>query len=173
MGERELADLMHLVNRRLRHGYVRRLGPLGLSPGQARALRVLADAPRPLRMVRLAEELRIVPRSLTPVVDALEEAGLVRRRTDPGNRRSTLVEITDEGRVAAERAREARRQAGEELFAVLAAEQRDQLGELLSAVDAAAQARETAQAVEAARAREAAQGRETAQAAEAARADRR
>ncbi|WP_188187140.1 MarR family winged helix-turn-helix transcriptional regulator [Nonomuraea sp. SYSU D8015] len=138
MEERELAELVHLVGRRLRHGYVRRLVPLGLSPSQARALRVLDDAgpERPLRMVRLAEELRIVPRSLTPVVDALEEAGLVRRQTDPGNRRSTLVVITPEGRVAAERARDARRQAGEELFAVLSEEQREQLRELLSVVDA-------------------------------------
>ncbi|MDP4508687.1 MarR family winged helix-turn-helix transcriptional regulator [Nonomuraea turcica] len=137
MAEKELAELLHQVSRRLRHGYVRRLVPLGLSPSQARALRVLADADpeRPLRMVHLAEELRIVPRSLTPVVDALEEAGLVRRQVDPGNRRSTLVVITPEGRAAAGWAREARRQAGEELFAVLSEEQREQLGELLSVVD--------------------------------------
>ncbi|MEV4554607.1 MarR family winged helix-turn-helix transcriptional regulator [Nonomuraea wenchangensis] len=142
MGERELAELMHQVNRRLRHGYVRRLVPMGLSPSHARALRVLAADPgRPLRMVRLAEELRIVPRSLTPVVDALEEAGLVRRRTDPANRRSTLVELTPEGRAADERARDARRRAGEELFAVLTPGQREQLGELLATVDAAAEAR--------------------------------
>lgn len=138
MEKRELAELLHLVSSRLRHGYVWRLVPLGLSPSQARALRVLADAgpERPLRMVRLAEELRIVPRSLTPVVDALEEAGLVRRQTDPGNRRSTLVLITPEGRAASDRARDARRQAGEELFAVLSEEQREQLRELLSVVDA-------------------------------------
>ncbi|MFI7699026.1 MarR family winged helix-turn-helix transcriptional regulator [Nonomuraea sp. NPDC049480] len=138
MEERELAELVHLVGKRLRQGYVRRLVPLGLSPSQARALRVLADAgpERPLRMVRLAEELRIVPRSLTPVVDALEEAGLVRRQTDPGNRRSTLVVITPEGRAAADRARDARREAGEDLFAGLSEEQREQLRELLSVVDA-------------------------------------
>ncbi|MGW4795849.1 MarR family winged helix-turn-helix transcriptional regulator, partial [Nonomuraea sp. NPDC004297] len=100
------------------------------------ALRALADAGRPLRMVRLADELRIVPRSLTPVVDALEEAGLVRREVDPANRRSTLLVLTPEGRKTAERARDARRQAGEELFAVLSGAQREQLGELLGLVDA-------------------------------------
>ncbi|MGW4800099.1 MarR family winged helix-turn-helix transcriptional regulator, partial [Nonomuraea sp. NPDC004297] len=68
MVEMELAELLFLVSRRLRHGYLHRLVPLGLNPGQARALRALADAGRPLRMVRLADELRIVPRSLTPVV---------------------------------------------------------------------------------------------------------
>lgn len=135
MGEKELAELLHLVSRRLRHGYVHRLVPLGLNPGQARALRVLGEAGRPLRMVQLADELRIVPRSLTPVVDALEEAGLVRREVDPANRRSTLVVITDAGRAMAERARDARREAGEGLFAVLSPEQRDQLRDLLGAVD--------------------------------------
>ncbi|MCF6474537.1 MarR family transcriptional regulator [Nonomuraea sp. MG754425] len=136
MAEMELAELLFLVSRRLRHGYLHRLVPLGLNPGQARALRALADAGRPLRMVRLADELRIVPRSLTPVVDALEEAGLVRREVDPANRRSTLLVLTPEGRKTAERARDARRQAGEELFAVLSGAQREQLGELLGLVDA-------------------------------------
>ncbi|NJP93576.1 MarR family transcriptional regulator [Nonomuraea sp. FMUSA5-5] len=135
MAEKELAELLFLVGKRLRHGYLQRLVPLGLTPGQTRALRALADAGRPLRMVRLADELRIVPRSLTPVVDALEEAGLVRREVDPANRRSTLLVITPEGRELAERARDARRQAGEDLFAVLSQKQREQLGELLTLVD--------------------------------------
>ncbi|MEO3868955.1 MarR family transcriptional regulator [Nonomuraea sp. B12E4] len=136
MEEKELAELFHLVGRRLRHGYVARLVPLGLNPGQARALRVLAGAARPLRMVRLAEELRIVPRSLTPVVDALEAAGLARREVDPANRRSTLVVITPRGRELSGRARDARRRSGEELFAVLPEAQREQLRGLLALVDA-------------------------------------
>ncbi|WP_043614275.1 MarR family winged helix-turn-helix transcriptional regulator [Nonomuraea candida] len=141
MAEKELAELLFLVGRRLRHGYLERLVPLGLNPGRARALRALAEAERPMRMVRLADELRIVPRSLTPVVDALEEAGLVRREIDPADRRSTLLLITPEGHALAERARDARRQAGEELFAVLTPEQRDRLGELLALVDDQPQAR--------------------------------
>ena len=135
MAEKALAELLFLVSRRLRHGYLRRLEPLGLNPGQARALRAIAEAERPLRMVRLADELRIVPRSLTPVVDALEEAGLVRREVDPANRRSTLLVLTPEGRALSERARDARREAGDELFAVLSDEQREQLKDLLSLVD--------------------------------------
>jgi DNA-binding MarR family transcriptional regulator len=136
MDDLELPELLHLVSRRLRHGYLQRLEPLGLTPGQARALRALIDAGRPLRMVGLADELRIVPRSVTPVIDALEETGLVRRQVDPANRRSTLVVITPAGRQVHEQAREARLQAGRELFAVLSQEQRDQLKGLLSAVEA-------------------------------------
>ncbi|MFI7440285.1 MarR family winged helix-turn-helix transcriptional regulator [Nonomuraea indica] len=136
MDDPELPELLHLVSRRLRHGWLHRLEPLGLSPGQARALRVLIEAGRPLRMVQLADELRIVPRSVTPVIDALEEAGHVRREVDPANRRSTLVVITPSGHEVYERAQEARRQAGQDLFAVLSQEQRDQLKVLLGAVDA-------------------------------------
>lgn len=134
--ETELADLVHGVGHRLRRGYGERLGPLGLSPGQARALRVIVDSEPPLKMVQLAERLRIVPRSVTPVVDALEEAGLVRREVDPANRRSTLLVVTGEGRERYERVREARRRVAEELFSVLTAEQQDRLRELLSTVDA-------------------------------------
>ncbi|GAA2304812.1 hypothetical protein GCM10010149_63130 [Nonomuraea roseoviolacea subsp. roseoviolacea] len=136
MDDMELSELVHLVSRRLRHGWKNRLEPLGLNPGQARALRALVDAGRPLRMVQLAEQLRIVPRSVTPVIDTLEERGLVRREVDPANRRSTLVVITDAGREVYERVREARRAAGHDLFAVLTDEQRDQLGELLGTVEA-------------------------------------
>ncbi|WP_219467076.1 MarR family winged helix-turn-helix transcriptional regulator [Nonomuraea rhizosphaerae] len=135
MEEVELSELLHRVSRRLRHGYAHRLIPMGVSPGQARALRALAEADRPLRMVQLADALRIVPRSVTPVIDALEEAGLVRREVDPANRRSTLLVLTDAGREMHERSREARREAGQDLFAVLTADQRDQLRELLGAVD--------------------------------------
>ncbi|MEU8379706.1 MarR family transcriptional regulator [Streptosporangium sp. NPDC048865] len=134
--ETELADLVHGVGHRLRRGYGERLGPLGLSPGQARALRVIVDSEPPLKMVQLAERLRIVPRSVTPVVDALEEAGLVRREVDPANRRSTLLVVTGEGRERYEQVREARRRVAEELFSVLTAEQQDRLRELLGAVDA-------------------------------------
>ncbi|MDP9866498.1 MULTISPECIES: MarR family winged helix-turn-helix transcriptional regulator [Streptosporangium] len=133
--ERELADLVHGVGHRLRRGYGERLGPLGLSPGQARALRVIADAEPPLKMVQLAERLRIVPRSVTPVVDALEEAGLVRREVDPASRRSILLVITPEGRAQYTQVREARRQVAEELFSVLTSEQQDRLRELLGLVD--------------------------------------
>ncbi len=136
MEDVELSELLHRVSRRLRYGYKQRLEPLGLNPGQARALRALAEADGPLRMVRLAEQLRIVPRSLTPVVDALEESGLVRRQTDPSNRRSTLVVLTPEGQALHERAREARRRAGQELFAVLSDEERAHLTHLLGTVDA-------------------------------------
>jgi MarR family transcriptional regulator, transcriptional regulator for hemolysin len=46
----------------------------------------------------LARQLRIEGPTLTRHLDGLEEAGLVARRRDPDDRRTTRVELTDAGR---------------------------------------------------------------------------
>lgn len=127
----QLADLVQMLGRRLRHGTGERLAPLGLTPGQGRALTMLSRAGGPLRMAELAKRLHVVPRSATGVVDGLEELGLVRRGIDPGNRRSILVDLTDRGRGTLDELAEARRQAAEELFAALQPDEQRQLLSLL------------------------------------------
>ncbi|MFI6515051.1 MarR family winged helix-turn-helix transcriptional regulator [Spirillospora sp. NPDC050679] len=139
--ESELADLLLRAARRMRRHQTDRLAPLGLTPAQARALRVITGH-APLRMVDLADRLDIVPRSATTLVDALEEAGLVARRPDPANRRSLLVEPTEAGLEARARMSAVRREAAEELFAPLTAEQREALLGLLGVLDAAAPPRD-------------------------------
>lgn len=129
--ESELADLVHGLGRRLRHGYAAGFAPLGLSPGQARALGAMSRAGEPLRMVRLADALRIAPRSVTSVIDSLEDAGLVRRDIDPANRRSTLVSLTPEGEKTVTRVAEIRREVATDTFGVLTDKQQDRLAELL------------------------------------------
>ncbi|HEY0934989.1 MAG TPA: MarR family transcriptional regulator [Trebonia sp.] len=130
----QLADLLHGLTRRLRQAQAEGLAPLGLTPAQARALRLIArDAgEEPLRMTELADRLRIVPRSVTTVVDALEEAGLVRREIDPRNRRAILLQLTERGEAAREDLRQARRRAAEELFGQLSPGDRKALGDLLT-----------------------------------------
>jgi DNA-binding MarR family transcriptional regulator len=76
-----------------------------------------------------------VPRSLTTVVDALEQAGLVRREIDPRNRRAILLRLTDRGAAVRDDLREARRRAAGELFAPLGAEDRQALAALLARLD--------------------------------------
>ena len=131
----QLADLLHGLTRRLRHAQAERLAPLGLTPAQERALRMIARGTEPLRMTELADRLGIVPRSVTTVVDALEEAGLVRRETDPRNRRAILLRLTPVGDAVRDELRESRRRAAEDLFAPLSDEDRKTLGELLSVLD--------------------------------------
>ena len=131
----QLADLLQRLTRRLRRAQMSQLAPLGLTPAQERALRLITFSEEPLRMTELAERLRVVPRSVTTVIDALEQAGLVRRAVDPANRRAIRLHLTDKGTAVREEMRQARRQASEDLFAPLSADERDQLIGLLAVLD--------------------------------------
>ena len=129
-----LADQLLRLTRRLQRAQSRHLEPLGITPAMSRLLRTVAHSEQPPRMVDLAQRLDVVPRSVTTVVDALEEAGLVRRLPDPASRRVTRVQLTDHGHAVLQRLRGARRAAAEELLAPLDPEQRRHLGVLLAAL---------------------------------------
>src|ERR1700727_651328 len=131
----QLADLLQRLMRRLRRAQAERLAPLGLTPAQERALRVISRSEEPLRMTELADRLGIVPRSVTTVIDALEQAGLVRREVDPHNRRAIRLHLTDRGLSVRDDMREARRRAAEDLFAPLAGADREALAKLLGLLD--------------------------------------
>lgn len=128
----DLADLFFHVSRRMRQRTAANLAPLGLTPGQARALRTIVRAEQPLRMVDLATRLEIVPRSVTTLVDSLEAAKLVTRVPDPHNRRSTLIEPTDEGRRVRTAISDARRHAADDVLSPLTPAQRETLRALLA-----------------------------------------
>jgi DNA-binding MarR family transcriptional regulator len=62
------------------------------------ALVQLSEAPgKRLHMKDLAAALVYSASGLTRIVDGLEREGFAQRLVDPGNRRATLVSITDEG----------------------------------------------------------------------------
>ena len=77
-----LAELFWGVARQLRHLTHETLEPIGITPGQSRAVAVLMRH-GVMRLSELSEHLRIAPRSTTEVVDGLQERGLVERRPDP------------------------------------------------------------------------------------------
>src|SRR5215469_3390336 len=131
----QLVDLLQRLTKRLRRAQMSQLAPLGLTPAQERALRLITRSEEPLRMAELADQLRVVPRSVTTVIDALEHAGLVRREIDPANRRAIRLHLTGKGLAVREEMRQARRQASEDLFAPLSPGERDQLIRLLSVLD--------------------------------------
>lgn len=111
------------------------LAPLGLTPAAGRALRALGYPDRPMRMVDLAERMHVVPRTVTTLVDALEEDALVERRPDPNDRRSTLVHLTERGRERLEQMLEARRTAAGELLSALTDDEQLQMRTLLAKLD--------------------------------------
>jgi DNA-binding MarR family transcriptional regulator len=131
----QLGELLTCTSWRLRRVARGELEPLGLTFGQARALRLLARSEAPLRMGELAVRLEVVPRSATAMVDALEATGLVERRPDPLDRRSVLVCLTDAGDELLARLSRARRAGAEALFARLDATQCVQLLELLTVLN--------------------------------------
>ena len=76
----------------------------GLSFGKTRALRRIAK--QPMSMRELASLLGVDPPNLTPVVDDLEQAGLVERTPHPTDRRVKLVVATRSGAALAAQAEE-------------------------------------------------------------------
>lgn len=128
----QLSELLACTSWRLRRASRSELEPLGLTFGQARALRLLARAGEPLRIGELALRLEVVPRSATTTVDALETAGLVARQADPADRRSVLVGLTAAGHELLARLGRARRASAEALFARLDRDERERLLELLT-----------------------------------------
>ena len=125
-----VSDLFWAVARRLRHASRESLAPWEVTPSQLRALGTLMRH-GPVRPGTLAGHLGIAPRSATEVVDALEERGLVRRGTDPDDRRATLVVVTDAGRDLAAAVRSARASEADRLFAGLDDADRAELERLL------------------------------------------
>lgn len=76
----------------------------GLTPSRAHLLWVLQQRGATSQRA-LADALGVTPRTVTGLVDGLEESGLVVRRPHPTDRRSTLVTFTEAGaRLAAQMA---------------------------------------------------------------------
>ncbi|MCS7480068.1 MarR family winged helix-turn-helix transcriptional regulator [Umezawaea endophytica] len=84
------------------------LKPHGLTFARYEALVLLTFSKAgslPMRV--MGERLQLHPTSVTNIVDRLEADGLVRRNPHPTDRRTTLVEITADGRARRETATEA------------------------------------------------------------------
>jgi len=84
-----------------------------------------------IRLSDLSGRLHIAPRSATEVVDALESRGLVERRPDPGDRRATLVEVTEQGASVLDAIRAVRGTEAERVFGRLSQTDRAHLARIL------------------------------------------
>ncbi|MCA1780916.1 MAG: MarR family winged helix-turn-helix transcriptional regulator [Dermatophilaceae bacterium] len=81
------------------------LKPLGVSFARYEVLMLLVFSRRgTLPMSTISARLQVHQTSVTNAVDRLEAAGLVRRLPHPSDRRTTLIEITPEGRSLADEA---------------------------------------------------------------------
>jgi DNA-binding MarR family transcriptional regulator len=114
-GDETLSEAFMSVARQLRGTSQATLAPWDITPAQLRALRVLGHHGTQ-RMSALSDHLHIAARSTTEVVDALESRGLVERRPDPGDRRATLIALTEHGASDLSAIRAARGTEAERVF---------------------------------------------------------
>jgi DNA-binding MarR family transcriptional regulator len=75
---------------------LRQHSPGGLTPSQWSAL-AMVDANGPLRIGDLAEREGVSAPTATRVVASLEELGLLSRTTDPADRRTSYIGLTESG----------------------------------------------------------------------------
>lgn len=131
----DLGEQLLRVARGLRRAWMVDLSEHDLSPHESRALRVAADRDESPRLRDLADALRISPRSVTDVVDALERKGYVVREPDPHDRRASVVVVTDAGRQVRAAVREARRRSVGDQMGALTATQRAALADALTTLE--------------------------------------
>ena len=111
----------------------------GLTPNHFTVLCALAEL-GPVSQAFLAERTSANPGHLVGWLDDLQGRDLVRRDTDPRDRRRNVVRITEQGQAFTARAADAAHEAESALLEPLSPHERRQLGDLLSRVLAGAEA---------------------------------
>lgn len=107
---------------------------LGVGQQAATTLAVLDGADHPLTPSEISDRLLVASASTTATLDLLERRGWARRTPNPDDRRSTLVEVTDEGRAVVDRFLAGVRILERDALALLTPAERRQLLALLDKV---------------------------------------
>lgn len=111
-----------------------RAAEAGMTASEAAVLAMLTRVGPVLSPTRLQVLVIQSPGGLTKTLRRLEDAGLVRRRADPDDRRSLLVELTAKGRRASERSQAGVDAHYDEVLAGLGAGERRELEDLLRGI---------------------------------------
>lgn len=122
-----LMRLMHAIRRGQRLSY----GERDLSGPRTRLLAAVAES-RPVRMGELASRLGLTARTITTLVDALEQEGLLERHNDPTDRRAILIDMTSTGYHYYDQVSAGLSELAEQIVGPLSAQERRQLFDLLS-----------------------------------------
>lgn len=104
---------------------------------QYRTLVVLASR-GPQSLAGLAEAVAVTPATATRMCDRLVRKGLIRRRTEPGNRRQVRLSLTSAGRVLVDGVTKRRRAEIERIVDTMPAEEQAVLVQALGRLAAAA-----------------------------------
>lgn len=133
--DRSFGFLVHDIARLLRKRYEQRARPLGLTRAQ---WQVLAHLQRQegINQSGLAELLELEPITVGRLIDRMEEAGLVERRTDPADRRAHRLFLTKRAAPMLERGRALGDEVRAEAFAGFDSAERENMIDLLLRVRA-------------------------------------
>lgn len=107
------------------------LSRIGLTPSRTHLLWEVHHR-GPTTQRELAQALKVSPRNVTGLVDALADTGFVTREPHPEDRRATLVSLTRKGKRTAEKLVTDRDELAEQLFADMSDRQ---LGSLVRGLD--------------------------------------
>ena len=107
---------------------------IGIPHLAAQALSVIDGAGEPLTPSQVSDRVLIASATMTATLDLLEHRGWIRRIPNPADRRSTLLEITPDGRATADRMLPAIRMVEKSILSSLTPGERAQLLDLLAKV---------------------------------------
>ena len=106
----------------------------GIPQAAATALAVIDGAGVPLTPSQVSDRVLIASATMTATLDLLEHRGWIRRAPNPGDRRSTLIEITPDGRATADQLLPGIRALEKSVLSALAPGERTQLLDLLAKI---------------------------------------
>ena len=100
-----LNQAIRLLSLRHRARAAALLAPFGLHPGQEALLLELART-GPMIQAKLSEALGCEPPSVTLMTRKLEATGHIRRKPAPSDKRASIVELTDSGKMLADQVKQ-------------------------------------------------------------------
>jgi DNA-binding MarR family transcriptional regulator len=95
--DQQLCFALYAASTAMTRVYRPLLEELGLTYPQYLVLLVLWEKGS-IRLGEIAADLELATHAVSPIIDRLDEAGLVRRAKDPDDARAVLVELTKAGR---------------------------------------------------------------------------
>jgi len=119
--------LLGEVDRRVRMTF-------GIPQAAATALAVIDGAGVPLTPSQVSDRVLIASATMTATLDLLERRGWIRRVANPDDRRSTLIEITPDGKAATDQLLPGIRTLEKGILSALTPGEREHLLELLAKV---------------------------------------
>jgi len=106
----------------------------GIPQVTATALAVIDGAAEPLTPTQVSDRVLIPSATMTATLDHLERRGWIRRIPNPDDRRSTLIEITPDGRAIADQLLPGIRTLERTILSALSQDEREHLQDLLAKV---------------------------------------